>query len=272
MGNCGSKTLRGRSSEGVTQDQVKTGVLLDISQQAQIFDSRRWRGADKHRGTRATLTGYTARQLYNLDLVEVLRNLGVQLPSTARAEIASSSSQLADIHNTTHSTDKHTSTITAPVTSFKTQDDDDEDDASVFGFAGFVNSGTSGRCEDCGVVLEGSSRDPEPPWTALAAETEGANSGFNEAAQQRALDLLQRKCAEGLYEKKCPECLESHGHKRKCRRLTAEMVSKGTLSMDLSDPHPASFAGHRYFLAANLSVKDGDDIPFSLCIRRRLKK
>ena len=164
----------GKIKQRVTQDQVKTGALLDISQQAQIFDSRRWHGADKHRGTRATLTGYTARQLYNLDrdLVEVLRNLGFQLPSTARAEIASSSSsssssscssQQAAIHNTTHSTDKHTSTITAPVTSFKTQDDDDEDDVSVFGFAGFVNSGTSGRCEDCGVVLEGSSRDPEPP-------------------------------------------------------------------------------------------------------------
>ena len=270
-GNLWIEDAEGKIKRRVTQDQVKTGVLLDISQQAQIFDSRRWHGADKHRGTRATLTGYTARQLYNLDrdLVEVLRNLGFQLPSTATAEIASSSSssssssQQAALHNTTHSTDKHTSTITAPVTSFKTQDDDDEDDAWVFVFAGFVNSGTSGRCEDCGVVLEGSSRDPEPPWTALAAETEEANSGFNEAAQQRALDLLQRKCAEGLYEKKCPECLESHGHKRKCRRLTAEMVSKGTLSMDLSGPHPASFAGHRYFLAANLSVEDGDDIPFS---------
>ena len=77
------------------------------------------------------------------------------------------------------------------------------------------------------------------------------------------MDLLQRKCAEGLCEKKCPDCLEAHGHKRKCRRLTAEMVSKGTLSMDLSGPHPASFAGHRYFLAANLSVEDGEDIPFS---------
>ena len=33
--------------------------------------------------------------------------------------------------------------------------------------------------------------------------------------------------------------------------------------MDLSGPHPASFAGHRYFLAANLSVEDGEDIPVS---------
>ena len=259
----------GKIKRRVTQDQIKTGVLLDISQQAKIFDSRRWHGADKHRGTRATLTGYTARQLYNLDhdLVETLRNLGFQLPPTAKAGTASSiSDQHAAINNTTCSTSKHTSTLTTSLTSPETQDEDDDDDddgVSVFGFAGFVNSGTSGRCEDCGVVLEGLRRDSEPPWTALAAEIEGASSGFDEAAQQRALDLLQRKCAEGLYEKKCPDCLESHGHKRKCRRLTADMVSKGTLSMDLSGPHPASFAGHRYFLAANLSVEDGEDIPFS---------
>ena len=257
----------GKVKRRVTQDQVKTGALLDISQQAKIFDSRRWHGADKHRGTRATLTGYTSRQLYNLDrdLVETLRTLGFQLPPTAKAEIANSNgSQHTASHNTTHSTSEHASTTTASFTSPKTQDDDDdEDDASVFGFAGFIISGTSGRCEDCGVILESLSRDPEPPWTALAAEIEGANSGFDEAAQQRALGLLQRKRAEGLYERKCPDCLESHGHKRKCRRLTADMVSKGTLSMDLSGPHPASFAGHRYFLAANLSVEDGEDIPFS---------
>ena len=259
----------GKIKRRVTQDQIKTGVLLDISQQAKIFDSRRWHGADKRRGTRATLTGYTARQLYNLDhdLVETLRNLGFQLPPTAKAGTASSTSdQHAASNHTTCSTSKHTSTFTTSLPSPKTQDEDDDDDddgVSVFGFAGFVNSGTSGRCEDCGVVLEGLSRDSEPPWTALAAEIEGASSGFDEAAHQRALDLLQRKCAEGLCEKKCPDCLESHGHKRKCRRLTADMVSKGTLSMDLSGPHPASFAGHRYFLAANLSVEDGEDIPFS---------
>ena len=121
-------------------------MLLDISQQAQIFDSRKWHGVDKHRGTRATLTGYTARQLYNLDgdLVEVLRRLGFQLPSTATAETASSSSsQQASLHHNTSSTDKHTFTTTSPITSLKTQDDDDdEDDASVSGFAGFVSSGT----------------------------------------------------------------------------------------------------------------------------------
>ena len=257
----------GKIKRRVTQEQIKTGVLLDISQQAKIFDSRKWHGADKHRGTRATLTGYTARQLYNLDrdLVETLRNLGFQLPPTAKAEAAySASNQHPASNNVTHSTSKHTSTITTPLTSLKTQDGDDDDDGvSVVGFAGFVNSGTSGRCEDCGVVLEGSGRESEPPWTALAAEIEGASSGFDEAARQRALDLLQRKCADGLYEKKCPDCLESHGHKRKCRRLTADMVSKGTLSMDLSGPHPVSFAGHRYFLAANLSVEDGEDVPFS---------
>ena len=249
----------------VAADQVKTGILLDISQQAKIFDSRRWHGADKHRGVRATLTGYTARQLYNLDrdLVETLKILGFPLPPTTKAEPASSTCSKHITSQATTSTTYEQATTTNPITSPKDLDDDDEDDDSVIGFAGFASSGKSGRCEDCGVVLEVRSNDPLPPWTALAAEVDEANSGFDEAARKRALELLQRKCAEGLYEKKCSDCLEAHGHKRKCRHLTADMVAKGTLSMDLSGPHPTSFAGYRYFLVANLSVEDGEDIPFS---------
>ena len=138
------------------------------------------------------------------------------------------------------------------------------------GFAGFVGSGLSGRCEGCGVVLgKGSKVAPAPPWTAVHAEAVGPDSSFSEAALKRATTLLQHKCSQGLYERHCPDCAEAHGHKRKCRRLSPEDVGRGVLSMDLSGPHPAAFSGHRYFLVANLSMPEGDDIPFSRLLKTK---
>ena len=69
----------------ISADKIKVGKLLDVCQQAQIFDPRQWHGADKHQGTRATITAYTARQLRNLghDLIEVLGSMGFLLPSVS---------------------------------------------------------------------------------------------------------------------------------------------------------------------------------------------
>ena len=69
----------------ISADKIKVGKLLDVCQQAQIFDPRQWHGADKHQGTRATVTAYTARQLHNLDydLIEVLGIMGFPLPSVS---------------------------------------------------------------------------------------------------------------------------------------------------------------------------------------------
>ena len=54
------------------------------------------------------------------------------------------------------------------------------------GFAGFVGSGLSGRCEGCGVVLgKVSEVAPVPPWTAVHAEDVGPDSGFSEAVLKR---------------------------------------------------------------------------------------
>ena len=108
-----------------------------------------------------------------------------------------------------------------------------------------------------------------PPWTAAHAEAVGPDSSFSEAALKRATTLLQHKCSQGLYERHCPDCAEAHGHKRKCRRLSPEEVGRGVLSMDLSGPHPAAFSGHRYFLVANLSMPEGDDIPFSRLLKTK---
>ena len=138
------------------------------------------------------------------------------------------------------------------------------------GFAGFIGSGLSGRCEGCGIALgEGLEVTRVPPWTAAQVEAVSLDSGFSEAARDRAKALLQRKCTQGLYERHCPDCAEAHGHKRKRRRLSPEDVGRGVLSMDLSGPHPAAFSGHRYFLVANLSMPEGDDIPFSRLLKTK---
>ena len=65
----------------ISADKIKVGKLLDVCQQAQIFDPRQWHGADKHQGVRATVSAYTARQLYNLDrdLTEELKTLDFSL-------------------------------------------------------------------------------------------------------------------------------------------------------------------------------------------------
>ena len=114
----------------------------------------------------------------------------------------------------------------------------------------------------CGVTLLSHAPEPIDPWISCVVEEKPPDSSFDEAARERATQLLRSKCSQGMYERHCPKCSESAGHKRKSRRLSAEDVARGTLSLDLSGPHPQSFSGHRYFMAANLSV-DGDDIPFS---------
>ena len=51
--------------------------------------------------------------------------------------------------------------------------------------------------------------------------------------------------------------------------VNAGACLRGVLSMDLSGPHPAAFSGHRYFQVANLSMPEGDDIPFSRLLKTK---
>ena len=259
----------------ISADKVKVGKLLGVCQQTQIFDPRQWRGADKHQGVRATVSAYTARQLYNLDrdLIEELRTLEFSLPdsgSTMQACQARSSSGSSSTHIPPGISPAITEQTSQPASIPASQTQPDDDDEMMFGRAGVVGSGSSGRCEGCGVVLgEGKEQVSVPPWIGSHAEEVEPDSSFSEAAQKRAIELLQRKCSQGLRERHCPDCAEAHGHNRKCRRLSPEDVGKRTLSMDLSGPHPTSFSGHRYFLVANLSMPEGDDIPFSQLLKTK---
>ena len=262
----------------ISADKIKVGKLLDVCQQAQIFDPRQWHGADRHQGTRASITAYTARQLHNLDhdLIEVLGNIGFPLPSAGQpsltkteASSVGSSSMHQPLSPQQPTSEQASPNTCIPNTTSKPQSLDDEDEM-MMGFAGFIGSGLSGRCEGCGIALgEGLEVTRVPPWTAAQVEAVSLDSGFSEAARDRAKALLQRKCAQGLYERHCPDCAEAHGHKRTCRRLSPEDVGRGVLSMDLSGPHPAAFSGHRYFLVANLSMPEGDDIPFSRLLKTK---
>ena len=127
----------------------------------------------------------------------------------------------------------------------------------MFGYAGFVGSGSSGRCEGCGVVLgEGKEQVSAPPWIGSHAEEVEPDSSFSEAAQKRAIELLQRKCSQGLCEKHCPDCAEAHGHKRKCRRLSPEDVGKGTLYGPVrASPHVVFWT--QVFLGGQLEYAGG---------------
>ena len=248
----------------ISHDEVKTGVLLDICQRAHEFDPRRWHGADHHRGVRSTVVAYTVRQLQNLDqdMAERLRHIGFNLPEISSNVTAGTLSQGKAM---AHQASSGMSESGAQENNKTHPDDlDDEDDGEgCSGYKGFVSSGTSGRCEQCGISLVRDLGSVAQPWSVRSAEAVNPASSFDEVSQQRAIELLRRKCAQGLYERHCPSCTEAHGHKRKCRRLTPEAVGEGTLSMDLSGPHPTAFSGHRYFMVVNLSMKDGDDVPFS---------
>ena len=46
------------------------------------------------------------------------------------------------------------------------------------------------------------------------------------------------------------------------KKLAAESISNGVLSMDLSGPHPVSVDGHRYMLVTALRLANGTVVPF----------
>ena len=242
----------------ISGDEIKVGKLLTVSQQACTFDARAWHGADRHKGVRCIITCYTPRCLHkgDLEVYQRLRDLNFNLPAQKPQQAPASTKQ--STNRNTDATSHHISD----------SDDEDDDDDALVGFEGFLASGSSGRCRVCGVTLLSHALESIDPWTPCAVEEKPLGSSFDEAARERATQLLRSKCSQGLYERHCPKCSESAGHKRKSRRLSAEDVARGTLSLDLSGPHPESFSGHRYFLAANLSV-DGDDIPFSRLLQTK---
>ena len=80
--------------------------------------------------------------------------------------------------------------------------------------------------------------------------------------EQEAMKQLRTRCEQGLYDKQCETCLKSKGYRRPHRRLAAESISNGVLSMDLSGPHPVSVDGHRYMLVTALRLSNGTVLPF----------
>ena len=120
-----SGTVKRRISPHV----VRTCALLDVCQKAQTFNPRQWHGADQHRGIRATIVGYTTRQLDQLDrdLGEKLQQLGFPLPEvTARYGLATPNRSEDPQPNIADST-------AAPCTSTCTQTLADDDDEGCFG-------------------------------------------------------------------------------------------------------------------------------------------
>ena len=80
--------------------------------------------------------------------------------------------------------------------------------------------------------------------------------------EKAALKNLQDRCQQGLYDRQCETCLKSKGYRRPHRKLAAESISNGVLSMDLSGPHPTSLDGHKYMLVTALRLANGTVLPF----------
>ncbi|CAE7207770.1 unnamed protein product [Symbiodinium sp. CCMP2592] len=238
----------GNVKRRVTEQKVLVGRLLSVSGAAVTFNGKAWHGAEAHQGIRSTISAFPPSRFSkaNRNIIANLSELGFKIPTHVQSVAASA---------VTASTNPKASS----------QDDDDGDDHAMCEFE------PEGLCEVCGAVCrfqvepapEPSRDEPWPVACTIVTDESGPVSSFQERARSQALNRLSQQCSKGLYERRCPKCLEAHGHKRKCRRLDPSDVSKGTLSMDLSGPHPTAFSGHRYFLVANLCTGgEFPDIPF----------
>ena len=67
--------------------------------------------------------------------------------------------------------------------------DDEDEGEGCPGYKGFVSSGTSGRCEHCGMSLVRDLDSSVQPWNVRSTEVVNAVSSFDEVSQQRAMEL-----------------------------------------------------------------------------------
>ena len=104
-------------------------------------------------------------------------------------------------------------------------------------------------------VIDLDDDEDEPPIVSKDLVLEGS-------PQTDSLKELQNRCQQGLYDRQCETCLKSKGYRRPHRKLAAESISNGVLSMDLSGPHPVSIDGHKYILVTALRLASGTVLPF----------
>ena len=117
---------------------------------------------------------------------------------------------------------------------------------------------SSSQCSTCKAAVSPAAIDLDD-GTDLE---DGTLPGDVPTPEQEALKQLRARCEQGLYDKQCETCLKSKGYRRPHRRLAAESISNGVLSMDLSGPHPVSVDGHRYMLVTALRLSNGTVLPF----------
>ena len=122
---------------------------------------------------------------------------------------------------------------------------------------------SSSQCSTCKAAVSPAAIDLDD-GTDLE---DGTLPGDVPTPEQEALKQLRARCEQGLYDKQCETCLKSKGYRRPHRRLAAESISNGVLSMDLSGPHPVqcgwsplhachspeAFQWHRATLSSNFA-------------------
>ncbi|CAE7371500.1 RE1 [Symbiodinium natans] len=80
--------------------------------------------------------------------------------------------------------------------------------------------------------------------------------------EDAALCDLWKHCREGLYCKTDEACLRGRGHRRPHRKIAAQDIQDGVISLDLSGPHRKSYAGNKYAVVACVHLKGPQNLSF----------
>ena len=80
--------------------------------------------------------------------------------------------------------------------------------------------------------------------------------------EDAALCDLWKHCREGLYCKTDEACLRGRGHRRPHRKIAAQDIQDGVISLDLSGPHRKSYAGNKYAVVACVHLKASQNLSF----------
>ena len=261
----------------VSDKRSLRGIVMPTLRNPVVFMPNRWHGTAPWSGNRIALTFFTTRGTESFSEEERvrLRDLGFWCRSAAEAAAASSE----EAQDTTAAT-QATSTGVGMHEDPKFPNPATTEDSGA--------QATDG-VQDCGHFRDG--------FQGFVAETDGASvCSFDYEPSDPGGDEVQSRLipvappsyeAEGetpvsmedpffYAHKKAPEHTAadygSRGTLRPHRRLKAEDVAQGCLSIDLTGPFKVGLGGYKYALVANFNPVDAPPLYFMRPLRRRLKE
>ena len=250
----------GEDARQISPNNIRKGTVHDIRRQPLRFDPGLWHGTESWRGSRLSITAFTAgrwEQLSDEDKRQ-LRELEFPLPGSD-----------SGANSTNHST-------IAPVESSSTHPCPE-----VQGGAQAVSVEQDVRDGECRLrlkaALDPAAMETVPADQAVAflgeAETPSDagifDSEFEHTAYLESLRQMEQRCKQGLYDKTCPECKLSRGALRPHRHLDPSNTSKAVLSIDLTGPHAVSIEGFKYALIGVYTLNSGESLQYAMGLKRK---